>query len=287
MIERKFISQNFKEFQIKEYIKKTLSKVGLSDVKLQRTSLGERLIISASRPGLVVGRGGSTIQRLTSDLKTKFNLQNPQIEIEEIKDFSLDAGVVAESIVGQLERFGTQRFKGVGHKSLEAVMRAGALGVEILISGKIPSSRAKTWRFAVGYMKKCGDLAITGVDTAKTFASLKTGVVGVQVRIMPGTTKLPDQVTFDHTEDEVPVVEEVKTPVVKDAAEKSKKKTAKKASKKTAKKATAKKSLKETETKVEEKSEEVVSKTEDSKSSSQKADSQSNDSPKTVEGSDK
>lgn len=240
MIERKFIAQNFKEFQIKEYIRSTLSRVGLSNVKLQRTSLGEKIIITASRPGLVVGRGGSTIQRLTRDLKSKFNLENPQIEIEEIKDFSLDAGVLAESIVSQLERFGSQRFKGVGHKSLDAVMRSGALGVEILISGKIPSARAKTWRFADGYMKKCGDLAITGVDTAKSSANLKTGVVGVQVRIMPGTTKLPDQVTFDFEEaTSGPIVEEVSTKE-KSENKKTPKKVAKKSAKKATKKATKK-----------------------------------------------
>jgi small subunit ribosomal protein S3 len=211
MIERKFVSQNFKEFQIKEYVKQELSRVGLSNVKLQRTSLGEKIIISASRPGLVVGRGGATIQKLTRDLKSKFHLENPQIEIEEITNFSLDVGVVTELIVNQLERFGTQRFKGIGHKTLESVMRSGALGVEILISGKIPSSRAKTWRFADGYMKKCGDLAITGVDTAKEFAKLKTGVVGVQVRIMPAETKLPDKVTFIDEELFAPaIIEEVK-----------------------------------------------------------------------------
>lgn len=253
MIERKIISQNFKEFQITEYVRSSLSRVGLSNVKLQRTSLGEKLIISASRPGLVVGRGGSTIQHLTSNLKTKFHLENPQIEIEEIKDFSLDAGVVAEAIVSQLERFGTQRFKGIGHKSLESVMRAGALGVEILISGKIPSSRAKTWRFADGYMKKCGDIAITGVDTSKTFACLKTGVVGVQVRIMPGTTILPDQVTFDFNDvTSGSVVEEVSTSVLKNDKEKKPKK---KSSKKISKKAT-----KKTETKTDKKSVEVKSK---------------------------
>ncbi len=197
MIERKFVAQNFKEFQIKNYIQNTLSRVGLSAVTLKRTSLGEKLIIKASRPGLVVGRGGATIQRLTKDLRSKFKLENPQIEIEEVTDFGLDAVVVAETIVNQLERFGTQRFKGIGHKMLATIMSAGALGVEILISGKIPSSRAKTWRFAEGYMKKCGDIAITGVHTAKESANLKTGVVGVQVRIMPGTTKLPDQITFD------------------------------------------------------------------------------------------
>lgn len=200
MIERKIVSQNFKEFQIKKYIKDTLNKVGLSGVKLQRTSMGEKVIIKASRPGLVVGRGGSTIQKLTKDLKVKFKLENPQIEIEEIKDFNLDATVVAESIVSQLERFGTQRFKGVGYKAVSQVMGAGALGVEILISGKIPSSRSKTWRFTEGYMKKCGDIAISGVDTAKEFAELKTGVIGIQVRIMPATTVLPDKITFDKRE---------------------------------------------------------------------------------------
>lgn len=202
MIERKFVSQNVREFEIKQFIKKELSKVGLSSVSLQRTSLGERVVIRASRPGLIVGRGGATIQKLTKDLKKQFNLENPQIEIEEIKEFTLDAAVVAESIVSQLERFGSQRFKGIGHKTVESVMRAGALGVEILISGKIPAARAKTWRFVDGYMKKCGDLAISGVDTAIESARLKTGIIGIQVRILPSTVVLPDQISFDKREKE-------------------------------------------------------------------------------------
>jgi len=202
MIERKFISNNFKEFQIKNFIKGSLNKVGLSAVKLQKTSLGEKVIIKSSRPGLVVGRGGSTIKKLTTELKNDFNLENPQIELEEINNFNLDATVVAEGIAAQLERFGTQRFKGVGHKTVEAVMRSGALGVEILISGKVPSSRAKTWRFTDGYMKKCGDIAITGVDHAIEAANLKTGTVGIQVRIMPPTTVLPDAIAFNKREEE-------------------------------------------------------------------------------------
>lgn len=257
MIERKFVAQNFKEFQIKEFVKNSLNRVGLSSVKLQRTSVGEKVLVVASRPGLVVGRGGQTIQKLTQDLKERFQLENPQIEIEEIKDFNLDATVVAEGIANQLERFGTQRFKGVGHKSVEAIMRAGALGVEILISGKIPSSRAKTWRFADGYMKKCGDLAITGVDTAIDFVTLKTGVVGIQVRIMPASTKLPDQINFDKREREAaataPVVEEVKDESLekevakKEKETKEKKSSSKKSTKKASKVGSSKKSKEKTE----------------------------------------
>lgn len=244
MIERKFVAQNFKEFQIKNFVKNTLNRVGLSTVKLKRTSLGEKVIITASRPGLVVGREGATIQKLTKDLRTKFKLENPQIEIEEITEFGLDAVVIAETIVNQLERFGTQRFKGIGHKMMETIMSSGALGVEILISGRIPSSRAKTWRFAEGYMKKCGDIAITGVNTAKEFANLKSGTVGVQVRIMPGTTKLPDQITFDKQIVQAAAQAEAET----DSSEKKlkeekkpKKKAAKSTKKTSAKKTSAKK----------------------------------------------
>jgi small subunit ribosomal protein S3 len=207
MIERKFVSQNIKEFQIKDYLFHELSRVGMADVKLQRTPLGEKIVITASRPGLVVGKGGSNIARLTRVLKEKFHLENPQIEIEEVLDPRGNAAITAEMIANSLEKFGAARFKGVGHKALATVMASGALGVEILISGKIPSSRAKTWRFYQGYLKKCGDIAITGVDKAQAVAKLKTGIVGIQVSIMPGTTILPDRMVL--LDEPITIVEEI------------------------------------------------------------------------------
>ena len=80
------------------------------------------------------------------------------------------------------------------HKTMEEVMNAGALGIEIVISGKIPGSRAKSWRVFSGYLKKCGDIAITGVHKASVKAVLKTGVVGVKVSIMPPDINLPDSI---------------------------------------------------------------------------------------------
>ena len=115
---------------------------------------------------------------------------------------------VAESIANSLERFGTARFKGIGHKAMTDIMNAGARGVEILISGKVPSSRAKTWRFYLGYLKKSGDVAVSGVDNAYASAKLKTGIVGVQVKIMPSSTKLPDDVESLTSK---PMIEDVST----------------------------------------------------------------------------
>ena len=190
MIVRKIVDQQLKEFEIQEYVCDSLKRVGLSGVKLQMTPMGEKIIISASRPGMIVGRKGQSIRRLTSTLKRKFNLENPQIEINEIQDVNVDANIIAERIANSLEKFGPMRFKAIGHKAMEDVMNAGALGIEILISGKIPSSRAKKWRFYQGYLKKSGTVATEGVKTAYRAAQLKSGTVGIQVRIMPPDTVL-------------------------------------------------------------------------------------------------
>ena len=196
MIERKFVAQNMKEYLIQDYISKALTNVGLSHTKLVKTPSGDKIIIFAARPGLIVGRKGSNIKELTMVLKTKFGLENPQIEIAEVGNVNLDPQIVAEKIASSLERFGTQRFKGIAHKMLTDVINAGARGIEVLISGKIPGARAKTWRFYAGYLKKCGDIAINGVERAISAAKLKTGTVGVIVSIMPPTVVLPDDISI-------------------------------------------------------------------------------------------
>src|SRR3989344_549535 len=196
MIERKFVSQKIKEFQSQEYISENLKKVGHSHTKMIKTPLGEKIVIYASHPGLIVGRKGENIKKLTKTLKKRFNLENPQIEISEVENPNLDAQIVAERIASSLERFGTAKFKGVGHKAMSDVMGAGARGVEILISGKVPSARAKRWRFYQGYMKKSGSFAVEGVQKAYTQALLKTGIIGIQVSIMPPNARLPDAITI-------------------------------------------------------------------------------------------
>lgn len=208
MIERQFVSQKIKEFAIQDYISKNLKNVGHSHTKIVKTPLGEKIIIFASSPGLIVGRKGANIRELTETLKREFKLENPQIEIAEVENINLDPGIVAEKISSYLERFGTTKFKGIGHMVLSDVMEAGGLGVEVVISGKIPSSRAKSWRFYQGYLKKCGDIAMNGVRIAHTTAELKSGTIGIKVSIMPPDVKLPDRIKF--IDEKEIVIEEVK-----------------------------------------------------------------------------
>lgn len=196
MIERQIINQNMKEYLVKEYLAKELSKTGYSHTEIKRTPLGEKVVIFTTRPGLVVGKKGDNIKRLTFVLKNRFKMENPQIEIGEVPNPNLDAFYMADKITSTLERFGSKRFKSIGYRSLQEIMDGGALGAEVVISGKVPSARARSWRFKAGYMKKSGDIAQNKVQKQCAQANLKSGVVGVKVLIMTPDIVLPDKITF-------------------------------------------------------------------------------------------
>ena len=72
-------------------------------------------------------------------------------------------------------------------------MKAGALGVEIVLAGKLPSDRAKSWRFAQGYLKKTGDPAKV-VARAQAQAKTMAGVIGIKVSILPPTAVIHDRI---------------------------------------------------------------------------------------------
>ncbi|PIN94805.1 hypothetical protein COU61_00080 [Candidatus Pacearchaeota archaeon CG10_big_fil_rev_8_21_14_0_10_35_13] len=115
------------------------------------------------------------------------------MEIAEINNPDFDSRTVADDIALSLERFGNLRFKAIAYRSLQRIMRAGALGAEISISGKLPGERAKTWRFAQGYLKKTGDTARM-VSRSQARAITKTGMIGIKVSILPKGIKLLDRV---------------------------------------------------------------------------------------------
>ncbi|MBI4143678.1 30S ribosomal protein S3 [Candidatus Woesearchaeota archaeon] len=196
MIERKFVKEKVKEYQIQEYIGNTLKNVGHAFTRLFRTPLGEKIVIYTSRPGLVVGKKGENIKKLTLTLKKTFGLENPQLEITEIQNPSVNATIVAERIANNIERYGIQKFKAAVHRAMQEVMQAGGLGVEIIISGKVPSARAKSWRFYQGHLEKCGNLAIEEMSTAQHNAQLKSGTIGITVRITPPEIKRPDELSI-------------------------------------------------------------------------------------------
>lgn len=196
MEERKTVDFKKAEFSVREHIKNSLGKGKISKVRIEYTPIGEKIIILTSKPGLIIGRGGERIEELTRTLKTKFKLENPHIGIEEIQEPSLDAQSIADEIALGLERFGPLKFKVISYRTLQKIMGAGALGAEIRMSGKLPGARAKTWRFAQGYLKKTGDSAKV-VDRAQSRAETKPGTVGIKVSILSPYAILRDRIKID------------------------------------------------------------------------------------------
>jgi small subunit ribosomal protein S3 len=222
MIERQFIQQKIKEFQIQGFLAKRLIRTGYSHAEIQRTPLGEKIIVYTTRPGLIVGKRGENIQELTETLKKKFNLENPQIEIGEITNEYLDVYFVSDKIASNLERFGSKRFKSIGYKILQNIMDAGAIGAEIVISGKVPSQRARSWRFSAGYLKKSGDISESKIKKQYASANLKSGVIGIKVSIMTPDIELPDKFTLKEEPKKI-TKEEMKFEEIKEEVPKEKK----------------------------------------------------------------
>jgi len=220
MKERSNVQLKKEEFAIREGIKKLLGKGKISKIRIEYTPVGEKIIIATHKPGLVIGRKGEKIEEISNLLKKEFKLENPYIEVEEVTRPEFDAQIMADDIALSLERFGPLKFKVTAYRTLQRIIKAGAKGVEIRLNGKLPSSRAKSWRFAQGYLKKTGDPAKM-VDKAQARAETKPGTVGVKVSILSPDVILKDQIIIDDEliktlkENSVEPVEEIKVKKLK------------------------------------------------------------------------
>ena len=192
-VERFFINEAKKAQKIDQFLREELEVAGFSHSEVKKTPLGTRIIIYALRPGLVIGSAGENIKRLTKFLGVKFGLENPHLEVEQVKEPNLDPHIIAWRIARSLER--GAYFKRVANITVSRVMQAGAKGVEIRLGGKLPSARARTWIFVEGKLRKCGQEAVDQVQTAQMTALTKPGVIGVTVSILPPDIKFSDSIT--------------------------------------------------------------------------------------------
>ena len=191
-VERFFVKDAKKAYAIDEFLREELKHAGYSRAEVKRTPLGTRIIIYALRPGLVIGAGGENIKRLTEYIEKKFQVENPHLEVEQVSEPYLDANIVAWRVARALERGGY--FKRVANLMVERVMQAGARGVEIRLSGKLPSARAKTWKFVAGNLRKCGQEVVDHARVAYDIAMTKPGVIGVKVTIIPPDIRFSDEI---------------------------------------------------------------------------------------------
>jgi small subunit ribosomal protein S3 len=191
---RTLLSDNIRSLELDEFLEKELDRAGYGGVETTKTPLGTRLIIYAARPGVVIGRRGSNIRELTLLLEEKFNLPNPQIAISEIEIPELNAKIMASRIADALQR--GIHFRRSGFWALNQIMRAGALGCEIVLKGKLRSRRHRYEKYKEGYIPRSGDPALKNTRKAVTSVTLKQGILGVNVKIIPPGATFPDKISF-------------------------------------------------------------------------------------------
>jgi small subunit ribosomal protein S3 len=187
-----FISDSRKKTEIDEFLQKKLEKAGYGGVTISKTPLGTHVVIYVMRPGLVIGRGGEAIRELASILEEKFKVSNPQISVSEIEIPEFNAYVVASRVASALQR--GVHFRRAGFWALNQVMDAGALGAEIIISGKLRTERARFEKFRAGYMPRCGEPPLKYLRKAEVHVQLKPGIFGIRVKVMPPDAVFPDKI---------------------------------------------------------------------------------------------
>ncbi len=193
VVERKFIDDAIVKIHISRYLEKVLSRAGFSRIEIQKTPLITRITVYVTNPGRVIGRGGQTIDALTETLRNKFKVENPQISVAEVRNPKLEPRLVAKYIANSLERGANAR--SLMHSTIRDIMLNGALGAEVVASGKLAAkgARAKNIKVRLGYLPKAGDVTNL-VDEAKVAAYPKYGAIGITVRIVQPGTVFPDRV---------------------------------------------------------------------------------------------
>jgi len=189
-IERRFIEDGVRKARVEKFLTKELKRAGYGGMDIVRTPLGTQVTIFAEKPGIVIGKGGKVVRELTQNLGTMFGIESPQVEVQQVENPNFNAQIMAERLANSLER--GWYFRKAGNSVIRRVMESGALGCEVVLSGKVTGSRARVQKFVQGYVKHSGEPSETIVEKGFAVAIKKLGTIGVQVKIVPPGAKLPD-----------------------------------------------------------------------------------------------
>ncbi len=211
------IQDSYKLMLLKDYLKVAIKEAGFSGVDIQKTPTGTRVGLHVTRPGIVIGRKGSGIRDLTKVLESDFGLKNPQISVIEITRPELEPSVMCNRMSQHLAR-GTA-FRRAVMWTLQTIMEAGAMGVQITISGKLRGERSSFEKHSKGILPRAGYQA--GIVVAEDIVHVETkmGLIGVRIRIARKEMHVPefelkarvvtkDKIIKSEEEKEIEVLEE-------------------------------------------------------------------------------
>ncbi|MDO5650212.1 MAG: 30S ribosomal protein S3 [Gallicola sp.] len=174
--------------KIREYAKKKLFIAGISKIEIERAANKVKVTIHTSKPGMVIGRGGTGVEEFRLELE-KLTGKSVVVNVEEIKNPDVDAQLVAESIAQSLER--RISFRRAMKQAIQRTMRMGALGIKTAVSGRLGGADMAR---SEGYSEGTTPLHTLRADIDYGFAEADTtyGKLGIKVWIYKGEV-LPGQ----------------------------------------------------------------------------------------------
>lgn len=172
---------------IRDYLDEKLEYAGLVSTQIRRLKNMVKIVIQASRPGVVIGRGGSGLRQIKDKLKEIIDVPEPEnnidIEVEEVKSADLSAKLVAEKIARQLER--GMRYRRVVNQAIDKAMQEGSEGIKVVLSGRISGVEvSRVEKFSRGKVPLSTIRA--NIDYYASPALTRSGYVGVKVYINRG-----------------------------------------------------------------------------------------------------
>jgi small subunit ribosomal protein S3 len=188
--ERIFVEEGIKKVRMNEYFRNELERAGYGGMDIKRTPMGTQITVKVEKPGMIIGKDGKRIKRITDEITKRQELDNPQIDVQPIEVPELNAQLMANRLAKLIER--GWHFRRAGRSTLQRIMDMGALGCEITMSGKLKGPRGRMEKMVDGYIKHCGSIAEEIVDKGYAIARKKAGVIGVQVKIVRPDVKIPD-----------------------------------------------------------------------------------------------
>lgn len=177
------------DIKIRRYIKKTLNQAGVSKIVIERPSKKCFVSIHSARPGVVIGKKGSDIDKIKKEVQ-KLTKDEVQINIIEVRKPELDSTLIAESIAGQLER--RVAFRRAMKRAVQSALRMGAEGIRINVSGRLGGAEIARMEW---YREGRVPLHTLRADVDYGIATALTtyGIIGVKVWVFKGEIRKDEE----------------------------------------------------------------------------------------------
>ena len=195
------IKDNYKMMLLNDFLREKIKESGFHKVEISKTPTGTKIILYVTRPGIVIGRKGTGIRELTEKIEKDFELKNPQISVEEISKVELSPSVMCNRMAAHIER-GTA-FRRATMWTMKQIMEAGAMGVQITISGKLRGDRSAFEKHTQGILPRAGNYAKNLVSEDIVHTKTPMGLIGIKIRIALKEKIIPEFELLKHVKDDL------------------------------------------------------------------------------------